>query len=59
MINPILHNTTVSNNNNLTLIKDSRRLSRRLNHKPTRKLHAKLRRHPIRSSTQSRNSWNK
>ena len=59
MINPILHNTTVSNNNNLTLIKDSRRLSRRLNHKPTCKLHARLRRHPIRSSTQSRNSWNK
>ena len=54
-INLILHNTTVSNNNNLTLIKDIRRSSRQLNHKSTRKLHARLRRHPIRSSAQSHN----
>ena len=36
-INPILHNTTV---NKITLIKDNRRSSRRLNHKHTRKPHA-------------------
>ena len=37
-INLILHNTTVSK---ITLIKDRRRSSSRLNHKHTRKLHAK------------------
>ena len=52
MINPILHNTTV---NKITLIKDNRRTSRRLNHKHTCKLHAKPRRHPTRSSARSRN----
>ena len=51
-INPILHNTTVSNP---TLIKDSRRSSRQLNHKHTRKLHTRPRRHPTRSSAPSRN----
>ena len=34
----------VSINNNLTLIKDSHRSSRRLNRKPTRKPHARPRR---------------
>ena len=42
-INPILHNKTVSK---ITLIKDRRHSSRQLNHKHTRKLHAKPRRHP-------------
>ena len=51
-INLILHNTTVSK---ITLIKGSRLSSRRLNHKHTRKLHAKPRRHPTRSSARSRN----
>ena len=46
MTNPILHNTMV---NKTTLIKDSRRLSSRLNDKHTRKLHAKPRLHPTRS----------
>ena len=39
MINPILNNTTFSNNKP-ALIKDSRRSSDRLNRKPSRKLHA-------------------
>ena len=51
-INLILHNTTV---NKITLIKDRRRSSRRINHKHTRKLHAKPRLHPTRSSARSRN----
>ena len=51
-INPILHNTTVSNP---TLIKDNHRSSRRLNHKHTRKPHARPRRYPTRSSARSRN----
>ena len=52
MINPILHNTTVSKP---TLIKDSRHSSHQLNHKNTCKLHARPRRHPIRSSVLSHN----
>ena len=51
-INPILHNTMISK---ITLIKDSRHSSHRLNHKHTRKIHAKPRRHPTRSSARSRN----
>ena len=51
-INPILHNTTVSK---ITLIKDSHSSSRRLNLKHTRKLHARPRQHPTRSSARSRN----
>ena len=41
MMNPILHSTMVSKNKP-TLIKDSHRLSRRLNCKPSCKLHARL-----------------
>ena len=51
-INLILHNITVSK---ITLIKDRRRSFRRLNHKHTRKLHAKPRQHPTRSSARSHN----
>ena len=49
---PYPHNSTVSK---ITLIKDNRRTSCRLNHKHTHKLHARPRRHPIRSSARSRN----
>ena len=52
-INPIIKNTTVSNKPTLT--KDSRRSSHRLNHKHTRKLHVRPRRHSTRSSALSRN----
>ena len=55
MINLILRNTTVSNNNHPTPIKDSRRSSRRLNHKLTRKHHARPRWHSIQCSEPSRN----
>ena len=55
-INPILHNITVSE---IALIKGSRRSSRRLNHKHTRKLHAKPRQHSTRSLARSRNYWSK
>ena len=55
-INPILHHKMVSNNNNNPMrIKDNRLSSHRLNCKPTRKLYARLRRHPTRCSVQSRN----
>ena len=45
----------LNNNNKLTLIKDSRRSFCRINRKPTRKHHARPRRHLIRSSVPSRN----
>ena len=49
-ISPILQHTRVSKNiNKITLIKDTRHSFRRLNHKPTRKLHAILHRHLTRS----------
>ena len=54
-IKPILHNSMVSSNKNLTLIKDSRRSSCQLNRKPSCKPHARPRRHLTRSSVQSRN----
>ena len=51
-INPIHHNTMVSK---ITLIKDSRHSSHRLNHQHTCKPHVRPRRHPTRSLTRSRN----